>query len=172
MSLWLHLFPRTLFILSPHLLSANLPSSSFCHPLHCLVCSLFTQSSFHTQFLFFIFFHPLLFLWLHLSLSRSSSTLHIHNTSVPLTCYFLSLTFFYSLFTSQTFFLFSLLLCSPNLPCPYSAATCCPVAPCSVLFNLTKSPTVEIPRAQCMWENYIILTGFLEHTACLVMFRL
>lgn len=51
--------PCTFFILSPHFSSANLPSSSFCHPLFCSFDPLLTQSSSHTLLFIFIFFHPL-----------------------------------------------------------------------------------------------------------------
>lgn len=51
--------PCTFFILQPHFSSANLPSSSFCHPLFCSFDPLLTQSSSHTLLFIFIFFHPL-----------------------------------------------------------------------------------------------------------------
>lgn len=83
MSLCLHLFPRTLFILCPHFLSANLPSFSFCHPLLCSFDRLLTQSSLSYSASHFLSSFTLFFsLSLHLSLSRSSSAFHIHNASL------------------------------------------------------------------------------------------
>lgn len=123
--LCLHLIPRTLFILCPHFLSANLPSLSFCHPVLCSFRPLLTQSCSRTVLLICCVLSPSSFPFVTPSVSvplffRSSDSWR-SSLSLLLSVYLSGFLPHFTSLLSQPF-ICSSCSCSPLLRFPFSKA--------------------------------------------------